>query len=830
MLEKTTASASVLGEGDLSSTLPTRIITYAWGERYIGELLSLTLPALLAPGNLPYVASVTSCELVILTEEAFFSRVLSDPTIRKIRDLCRVRLVELDDLIPAPDKYGMALTYVLHRGFSDLGPSVTDAWLLFLNADFVLADGSLRNVMRHLAEGERLVASPSYCVNAEAVVPELLKRIDPDRRTLSIAHREMAALILRHRHNTIRAKTVNQSFVSMRYMDQFYWLVDYKTLLGHQMPVAIVGMRPERFVAEPNSYWDHGLMKELFPTTEHFVIGDSDEFLMLELRGENVARDQIRTGWPEPSEIARNFTSFLTPYQQGMARYPLTLHAGELPPSVDEARTKLRAFIDSIFTHLPTVLPSHVEHPQWEYHRTGFIEARHKYLSTRLGSMTETSEPPASFSEIDKAWWKLDGLTKSYARRHVELNELAEHQRNTVAATLRQMEQAAKSQRSEIDQQLMLDLKAMESGPHGSRIPVNRVIECSPLDGTSGFPTLAADREEPWMPSIMRNAEEWTSLESQLRRKKEQLKRASDFIDKQHKERLVQLNMEFESAREQLQSQYDRLVKKRVGSATIPHVVIRHGPQTSDARVGDNLLVRLARRIYHACYGKVPRVQPLHPYWAALRYLVALVDAAAETGAANVLVIGSGGVADRVADHLPGTHAYVSLHEVLQGNLGKAFNQPLKFDLCICTLGHSELHQFTEVVQVAAPFIRSAGKIIGFHANFELRPISIHDIESLQGVVDVPWLGRVFYAGSERSARVLQRVLRMQSVGNRGRFARLVRIATMLFLVTPIALAANSSEASASEEQSSRLHEHCTSITIDVTVEHQRPSDAEGGF
>jgi len=31
---------------------PTRIITYAWGERYVRELLSLTVPALLAPGNL----------------------------------------------------------------------------------------------------------------------------------------------------------------------------------------------------------------------------------------------------------------------------------------------------------------------------------------------------------------------------------------------------------------------------------------------------------------------------------------------------------------------------------------------------------------------------------------------------------------------------------------------------------------------------------------------------------------------------------------------------------------------------------------------------------
>ena len=90
-----------------------------------------------------------------------------------------MRLVGLDDLIAAPDKYGMALSYVLHRGFADLGEEMTDSWQIFLNADFVLADGSLRALLPHLARGRRIVASPSYCVNEAAVIPELRQRIDP---------------------------------------------------------------------------------------------------------------------------------------------------------------------------------------------------------------------------------------------------------------------------------------------------------------------------------------------------------------------------------------------------------------------------------------------------------------------------------------------------------------------------------------------------------------------------------------------------------------------------------------------------------------------------
>src|SRR5262249_30743479 len=93
-LDRAAASGSILGENDLPFKLPTRIITCAWGEKYVGELLSITLSALLAPGNLPYVASVVPCEVVLLTEQRLFSRVLSDVTVRKIRELCSLRLVE----------------------------------------------------------------------------------------------------------------------------------------------------------------------------------------------------------------------------------------------------------------------------------------------------------------------------------------------------------------------------------------------------------------------------------------------------------------------------------------------------------------------------------------------------------------------------------------------------------------------------------------------------------------------------------------------------------------------------------------------------------------
>jgi hypothetical protein len=57
----------------------------AWGERYVGDLLEVTVPALLAPGNLPVLAAKFECEFVVITETQFFDRV-ADP--RRSRSYC----------------------------------------------------------------------------------------------------------------------------------------------------------------------------------------------------------------------------------------------------------------------------------------------------------------------------------------------------------------------------------------------------------------------------------------------------------------------------------------------------------------------------------------------------------------------------------------------------------------------------------------------------------------------------------------------------------------------------------------------------------------------
>src|SRR5438105_2659843 len=157
-----------------------RLIIPLWGEVYASKLVSMTLPALLAPGNLPALCALFDVELVLVTEAGLFETIRRAKSFRRVSELCRSRFVPLDDLMTdVPGDYGVVLTYALHRGFADLGAHMTETYLLFLNADFIICDGSLRHLAKLMLEGKRVIHAPSFRVVLEEVWPKLQACVDP---------------------------------------------------------------------------------------------------------------------------------------------------------------------------------------------------------------------------------------------------------------------------------------------------------------------------------------------------------------------------------------------------------------------------------------------------------------------------------------------------------------------------------------------------------------------------------------------------------------------------------------------------------------------------
>src|SRR3984893_8263738 len=358
-----------------------RLVAYAWGRTHVEDLLEFTLSAALAPGNLPALVSIFDCSAVLVMEEKLFGYVRSHPIVKKLERICPVELVPLDDLVSDPWQYGMTVTYALFRGFADLGPKMTDTYILFLNADFILADGCYERLIPHIRSGERVHLAPSYCTVAEELRPLLREAKSRNRDVLAIAPREMAELILAYPHNTIRTKTVNQSVFDFDISDQFYWKVDPHTLIGHQMPIALVGMRPERALADLTAFWDWGIVYEFCPSKQLTVIGDSDDFLMMELRSKDRSIESISFGRSSPKRMARRLMVYITEYPVDKARFELVLESRALSSNLRDARRQLRAHVDEVLGQLPRI-PSYRRHREWFYHLRHF-RRRLEYSSIR---------------------------------------------------------------------------------------------------------------------------------------------------------------------------------------------------------------------------------------------------------------------------------------------------------------------------------------------------------------------------------------------------------------------------------------------------------------
>lgn len=340
-----------------------RLIIPVWGEVYASRLVSVTLPAVLAPGNLPALSRTFDVELIIVTESRLFDSIRNSPSFQAATKICPARLVELDDFMTdLPSDYGVVLTYALFRGFADLGERVTQTYLLFLNVDFIVADGSLAHLGRLMGEGHRVIHAPSFRVVFEEVWPQLQACVEAATCTLSLRRREMVGLALAHKHPTVIARTVNQRLFHQTWMDQYYWYVDENTLIGHQIPVALVAIKPERAITEPVLVWDYGFIPEAAPTAQRYFIGDSDDFFMIEPQRRDTGQEMIRPGWISFDDIAKNLSMWTTKEQRECGRQLLTIHASDLPGGLDDIVEQSGRYMDEIYRRLsPNPLP-HLGH------------------------------------------------------------------------------------------------------------------------------------------------------------------------------------------------------------------------------------------------------------------------------------------------------------------------------------------------------------------------------------------------------------------------------------------------------------------------------------
>ncbi|MEI6985427.1 MAG: hypothetical protein WCK65_04795 [Rhodospirillaceae bacterium] len=350
-----------------------RLIIPFWGVSYTHKVIELTLPALLAPGNIPALCEDFELELCLVAETNMFDVLRASEAYAACAALCEVILEPIDDLLTGvAGDYGPVLTFALFKGFIGLKERMLDYYLLFLCADFVVADGSYRTVARLMKEGKQVIHLPSFRAVSEDTLPLIQAKVDKVSGVLAMTPREMADMALKHRHMTVKARTVNQKLCHQSRMDQFYWYVDEFTLVGYQWPVALAALKPQVVVERPALMFDYGFIPEICPTAEYYFIPDSDQGFMLEMQHRFAGEDMMRIGWISDEDMIKDLNMWTTREHRICGQEPHIFHARELPPSTGDVIKKSKAYMASLVARLAPPNP-HQGHPLFKTWWSGVL-------------------------------------------------------------------------------------------------------------------------------------------------------------------------------------------------------------------------------------------------------------------------------------------------------------------------------------------------------------------------------------------------------------------------------------------------------------------------
>lgn len=348
----------------MASALKAKFISAIWGRRYIEDFCRVSLPSYMASGNIPALTRVCDLEILICTDEASVPLFEREAIFQDLKALCPVRFLLIDDLI-ARGQYGVTLTLAYARAVMDSGDAQTETYFVFMNSDFVLANGSLAHLGARMQAGEPCIMAPSLRGGQDEVLKQLEEAYDPQARVLTMTPREMVRLTLDNLHPTAAAKTVTQSNITCITHNQVYWRVDDSTLLGRYFLIFMLAIKPERPMPKVTSYCDYGFVPEMVPSGEFTIIDDSDDFFMLELQPDEQEAEFLRWGETAPSEIAAGLQEWTTKEHRKYADVDVFFHAEDPPPSLPEARADFAAFHDRLTKQIDQPPRDHEDHPYW---------------------------------------------------------------------------------------------------------------------------------------------------------------------------------------------------------------------------------------------------------------------------------------------------------------------------------------------------------------------------------------------------------------------------------------------------------------------------------
>jgi 2-polyprenyl-3-methyl-5-hydroxy-6-metoxy-1,4-benzoquinol methylase len=351
-----------------------KVLLPVWGYKFVRNFLEMSLPTLLAPGNLPALATALPTEFVLLTSADDEPYIREHAAIKRLAAVCKVDIRAIDHLI-TDGNYSTTITLAYTEAVRAVGDAMVDTCFFFLVSDYIVADGSLANALKRMQSGTSAVVVGNFQVTLEDALPWLEEKLLFAKNSLVLQPRELMQWGLNHLHPTALANTINIPFSHNSHTNRLFWRVDGSTMIGRFYLMHMLCVRPEIADFVIGSSCDYSFVPEMCPSGNVEAITDSDQYLVIEMQSRNHESSFLRPGPLKPRDLAKSLTEWTTVVHRDNARHSLVFHADEIPIDIGTSIKQADAFVSRIGSYLGRKPRPYRGHPYWRGAMAAFYEA-----------------------------------------------------------------------------------------------------------------------------------------------------------------------------------------------------------------------------------------------------------------------------------------------------------------------------------------------------------------------------------------------------------------------------------------------------------------------
>jgi len=317
------------------------IFNYAvvvWGKDYLDALAHISLPSLLAPGNLPELSKHKPIRMVFYTRKQDVPYIKSLSGITRLQGYVTLSFVCIDSLFDPKlvDKY--QIMTICHNDLLSRLYGRSD-YIIFSNPDAIFADGTFAKYNDLVDKGYTYVVSVAGFRVSQERFTQRVEQLQSDG-VLSMAPRDAVALAYECRHRATDGLFVGRGEHSIC-PTILFWDVDGEGMIAHTMHLTPLLVRvPQNPVAIDVTCDVDILLQDESDDIRIYPVRDSDELFVFSCCTEDDLQDWNLPGGYTPQYISKALTNLADVYQKTYFRMQTRLHFKAETPAEWEATTK----------------------------------------------------------------------------------------------------------------------------------------------------------------------------------------------------------------------------------------------------------------------------------------------------------------------------------------------------------------------------------------------------------------------------------------------------------------------------------------------------------